>query len=105
MSQGRMPAIVLVRHGETDWNRLGLLQGRADIPMNERGRAQARGPVGASAADESERIDSAALRRARGRAEVVAEERGLGAEPAPDLVERPSASSSASSLALLRGEE
>lgn len=29
--------IFLVRHGETEWNRLGKFQGRADIPLNEKG--------------------------------------------------------------------
>jgi broad specificity phosphatase PhoE len=33
--------IVLVRHGETDANRAGLLLGRADPPLNDRGRQQA----------------------------------------------------------------
>lgn len=32
--------IALVRHGETDTNRAGRLLGRADPPLNERGRAQ-----------------------------------------------------------------
>ena len=33
--------IVLVRHGETDANRAGLLLGRANPPLNDRGRQQA----------------------------------------------------------------
>ncbi|WP_368278221.1 histidine phosphatase family protein [Halovenus carboxidivorans] len=34
--------VLLVRHGETDWNREGRLQGWAPTPLNERGREQAR---------------------------------------------------------------
>ena len=30
-----------LRHGETDWNARGLSQGRSDIPLNEKGLAQA----------------------------------------------------------------
>ena len=33
--------ICLVRHGETEWNVRGILQGARDIPLNETGRAQA----------------------------------------------------------------
>ena len=33
--------LLVIRHGETDWNASGRLQGRQDIPLNARGRAQA----------------------------------------------------------------
>jgi broad specificity phosphatase PhoE len=35
------PTIYFVRHGETDWNAEGRLQGRQDIPLNALGRRQA----------------------------------------------------------------
>jgi broad specificity phosphatase PhoE len=34
--------VLLVRHGATDWNRERLAQGQADIPLNRKGRRQAR---------------------------------------------------------------
>ena len=41
MSKTR-PPIYFVRHGETDWNVQGLIQGWTDTPLNQKGHAQAR---------------------------------------------------------------
>ena len=35
-------SIILIRHGETEWNRKGLIQGHSDSPLTELGRQQAK---------------------------------------------------------------
>ena len=42
MAVSNHPPVYLVRHGETDWNAEGRLQGQRDIGLNARGREQAR---------------------------------------------------------------
>ena len=42
-----MVHIILIRHGETDWNTQQVFRGRADVPLNKVGMAQAEA-VGAS---------------------------------------------------------
>src|SRR5919205_1722408 len=42
MAVSNHPPVYLVRHGETDWNAEGRLQGQRDIGLNARGRVQAR---------------------------------------------------------------
>ncbi len=66
--------IYLLRHGETDWNREGRLQGRTDIPLNEAGREQVRraADILAARAPDIELIITSPLARARESAEIAA---------------------------------
>jgi probable phosphoglycerate mutase len=37
-----MSAVLFVRHGPTEWNMQGLIQGQTDIPLSDEGRAEVR---------------------------------------------------------------
>ena len=66
---------MIVRHGETEWNRDGRIQGRADTPLSEEGRVQA-GALGAALKDvRIDRAFSSDLSRARDTAALVLGER------------------------------
>ena len=81
--------IGLIRHGETDWNAQGLLQGSTDIPLNERGLEQARDAAGLLRGAGWDRILSSPLGRARHTAEIISEAAGLGpVGVVPELIER-----------------
>jgi broad specificity phosphatase PhoE len=80
--------LLLVRHGETDWNAEGRLQGHTDRPLNEHGRRQARALADRLARDDIEAVYASDLARARETAEIVAERLGLPVVTDPDLRER-----------------
>ncbi|WP_369070411.1 histidine phosphatase family protein [Kineococcus terrestris] len=67
-----MTRIALVRHGETDWNLHGRLQGRSDVPLNDTGRAQARALAPWFTGGAWDAVVSSPLARARETAEIVA---------------------------------
>jgi probable phosphoglycerate mutase len=80
--------LLLVRHGETDWNAEGRLQGHTDTPLNELGRRQARGLAEQLAGDGIEAVYSSDLARARETAEIVGARLGLTVALEPGLREK-----------------
>ena len=69
--------LFLVRHGETDWNAAGRWQGQTDVPLNPRGREQAREVAGRLRVAGLAAIASSDLLRARATAEIIADHLGL----------------------------
>jgi uncharacterized phosphatase len=69
--------IVLVRHGETDWNRERRYQGHADTPLNDAGRQQARELAEILEGERLTAIYTSPLRRASETASIVSERLGL----------------------------
>ena len=87
-----MTTLLLVRHGETDWNAARRIQGSTDIPLNDTGREQARETAAALAArfaGQAPVVASSDLSRARETAEIIAEALGVaGPRLYPQLRER-----------------
>lgn len=87
-----MTTLLLVRHGETDWNATRRIQGSSDVPLNWNGLAQARTVAQQLAerfAEERPLVVSSDLSRARETAEVIAAALGVDApDTYPQLRER-----------------
>jgi broad specificity phosphatase PhoE len=70
--------LLLLRHGESEWNAEGRWQGQADPPLSALGEEQARDAAGRLAAGEMfVTVVSSDLRRARRTGEIIAEALGL----------------------------
>jgi len=69
--------VVLVRHGETEWNRVERFRGRIDIELNETGRRQARALAQRLSGWPISAIYSSPLDRALQTAQPIAEACGL----------------------------
>lgn len=77
-----------LRHGETENNRLGLVAGASDVPLNATGLAQARAAAQRFAGSNVDAIWCSPLQRARDTARCVAEVLGLDLIIIPELSER-----------------
>jgi broad specificity phosphatase PhoE len=69
-----MPTIILIRHGETDWNIEGRYQGQADPPLNSSGMHQAQVLVTMLQDINLELLFSSPLRRAKQTAKLISEQ-------------------------------
>jgi broad specificity phosphatase PhoE len=83
-----MTELLLVRHGETDWNAEGKLQGHTDRPLNKYGRRQAQALADKLAGERIDAVYASDLARARETAEIVGEKLGLTVAVDPDLREK-----------------
>ncbi len=79
--------LVLIRHGETDWNVEGRYQGQADPPLNRRGLEQARRTAASLRGAGLESLYSSPLRRAAQTAAIIAASLGLEVHFEPRLME------------------
>jgi broad specificity phosphatase PhoE len=79
--------VLLVRHGQSEWNALGRWQGQADPPLSDLGRLQARHAARTIGAVDA--IVASDLQRATETAAILSEELGIGPVVVdPDLRER-----------------
>jgi broad specificity phosphatase PhoE len=83
-----VPKLHLIRHGETEWNRDGRIQGHSDPPLSAAGREQARALAERLAAEPIGELWSSDLRRALETAEPLATQLALDIRVSPALRER-----------------
>lgn len=83
-----MIRLILWRHGNTDWNNDGRIQGQTDTPLNDRGRAQAAEAAKVLAGMSPDLIISSDLSRTWDTAAALSRITGLPVEKEPRLRER-----------------
>jgi probable phosphoglycerate mutase len=80
--------IFLVRHGETDWNAAGRIQGQSDTPLNAVGRLQAERVARRLSCEAIHALYSSDLVRARDTASIIGQVLGLPVWTSAQLRER-----------------
>lgn len=86
-----VPDLILLRHGETEWNRAGRFQGHRDSPLTSLGRAQAAAMgqllAGLGIGTRTHRARTSPQPRALETARLALGPLGIRAEPDPRLME------------------
>lgn len=83
-----MTEFCLVRHGETEWNQLGMLQGRTDTELDDNGIQQAKECAKALSGQQWSAIVTSPLRRAYRTAELIQEQLQIPLLEMEDFIER-----------------
>lgn len=83
-----MTRLIVWRHGNTDWNATGRVQGQVDVPLNDLGRDQARTAAPLLAALRPDVVVASDLRRAADTAAALAQLTGQPVRPDARLRER-----------------
>ncbi len=76
-SDHKETVICILRHGETDWNAQGKLQGREDVELNDAGRAQANDISEYFKTEQWDVVVSSPLKRAYETAQIIASNIGI----------------------------
>jgi alpha-ribazole phosphatase len=79
--------LILVRHGETDWNAEKRYQGQADVPLNRTGRRQAAALARRLAGEPIHALYTSDLARAAATAQAIGRPHGLSPRAGPRLRE------------------
>ncbi len=82
-----MTEIILVRHGETEWNVEEVFRGRVDIELNQTGTKQAELLAEYLSERKIDAIYSSPLKRAMKTAEIISGYHGLDVKIAPGLID------------------
>jgi len=83
-----MTELILIRHGETDWNRELRFQGQLDVPLNATGLEQALRVADRLAREPMHQLHSSDLQRALQTAQAVARRSELSLDPVLDTALR-----------------
>ncbi len=82
-----MTRFILVRHGQTEWNRVERFRGRADLALNETGIRQAEAVAERLSRWQVATVYTSPLQRASVTAQTLASHLGLAVQPLDALID------------------